>query len=267
MPLGTIFGALGLGGGQLSPSGVFPISRRTPQLPPRLDPTTVTDRGGFTPRREPPGPPAIPFEPDIAPLDTPPVAGTGGKTTMPVSPSTIGNFPISPLTISANLPIFGGIPITIGTGGGNPAVPGGIAQNPSGGAVCFPPFFRNPLTGACELDLVPGAGGGGTGPQRTGSRPIAGGGGGMGGSTPGVQATQRRTCFTGMVLGRDGLCYDKRAIRNSDRMWPKARRPLGTPGELSAVSKASRFGKRLKTTEKRLKRLGKDLGCVTRRGR
>jgi hypothetical protein len=52
----------------------------------------------------------------------------------------------------------------------------------------------------------------------------------------------------------------KRDIRNSDRMYPKPPRPLGTRGDLRAVRTASAFGRRLKGNEKRLKKLVKNLG-------
>jgi hypothetical protein len=59
------------------------------------------------------------------------------------------------------------------------------------------------------------------------------------------------------------MCVSKKEIRNSDRMYPKPRRPLGTPGDLNAVSKAASFGRRLNSNKKRLKRLEKDLAKAT----
>tara|TARA_Y100001951_G_scaffold104299_1_gene115485 strand:- start:2103 stop:2255 length:153 start_codon:yes stop_codon:yes gene_type:complete len=47
-------------------------------------------------------------------------------------------------------------------------------------------------------------------------------------------------------------------------MYPKPPRPLGTRSELKAVRVASSFGKRLKKNEKRLKKLGRDLGGSSR---
>ncbi len=63
-------------------------------------------------------------------------------------------------------------------------------------------------------------------------------------------------CLRGMVLGNDGLCYNKRDIKNSERMWPAGRRPLLTGGDLNAISKAARAATRVKTTTKRLQKLG-----------
>jgi hypothetical protein len=161
-------------------------------------------------------------------------------------------------------------------GGGNGTVPGqptSTANPPSPGLVptsgsgpCIPPYFRNSRTGQCELDLVPGPGGGGTGACRddahghNGRIPPST----LQGSSPFVESVATRHCGKGSVLGDNGLCYDKRTIPNSRRMWPKPTRPLGTTGEMNAVSKAAAFGRRLKGKEKSLKRLGRQLGGVGR---
>lgn len=65
-----------------------------------------------------------------------------------------------------------------------------------------------------------------------------------------------RDCLPGMVLGDDNNCYNKRDIRNSERKWPKGRRPLGTPGEMAALSKAAAFGRRMESTVKRMQKIG-----------
>jgi hypothetical protein len=66
------------------------------------------------------------------------------------------------------------------------------------------------------------------------------------------------------VLSYQGLCVSKKEIKNSDRMYPKPPRPLGTRSELKAVRVASSFGKRLKKNEKSLKKLGRALGGSSR---
>lgn len=76
------------------------------------------------------------------------------------------------------------------------------------------------------------------------------------GLAPVVETREHKMCLPGMVLGRDGLCYNRRDIRNSDRMWPKGRRPLGTPGELAALAKAASFGRRMESTVKRMQKIG-----------
>jgi len=78
----------------------------------------------------------------------------------------------------------------------------------------------------------------------------------MGGVTPLMDQQIVRRCLPGMVLGRDGLCYMKGSIPNKSRMWPKGRRPLGTPGELAALAKAASFGRRMENTVKRMQKIG-----------
>jgi len=170
--------------------------------------------------------------------------------------------------------ISGGIEAIFGGGNGTvPGQPASVANPPTPGFVpttgsgpCIPPYFRNSMTGLCELDLVPGPGGGGTGACRdnghahNGRIPPST----LQGSSPFVESVATRHCGKGSVLGDNGLCYDKRTIPNSRRMWPKPTRPLGTSGEMNAVSIAAAFGKRLKGKEKSLKRLGRQLGGVGR---
>lgn len=152
-------------------------------------------------------------------------------------------------------------------GGGGPslppAVPGGsgrldVAGLPSLGLApngdCG--FFqeRNPFTGKCGPKFL------GTGPGRD----LPGGTSvlhplGHADTVPVLMARQVRTCGRGAVLGIDGYCHPKRMIRNSDRMYPKPRRPLGTSGDLNAVTKAASFARRLKSNNKRLKKAATSL--------
>jgi len=73
---------------------------------------------------------------------------------------------------------------------------------------------------------------------------------------PGVMMIERSVCLPGMQLAKDGLCYNKGAITNSQRMWPRGRRPLLTGGDMNAISIASRAGSKLDRTTKRLRALG-----------
>ena len=73
---------------------------------------------------------------------------------------------------------------------------------------------------------------------------------------PGSQIIDRAVCLAGMQLGKDGLCYNKAAITNSQRMWPRGRRPLLTGGDMRAISIAARAGSKLERTTKRLRSLG-----------
>jgi len=76
------------------------------------------------------------------------------------------------------------------------------------------------------------------------------------GLQPFIETSTRRNCLPGMVLGKDGLCYNKSDISNKNREHPKGRRPLGTPGELAALSKAASFGRRMESTVKRMQKIG-----------
>ena len=76
------------------------------------------------------------------------------------------------------------------------------------------------------------------------------------GFEPEVIATDTRRCGRGAVLGIDGLCYNRRDLRNSDRFWPRGRRPLLTGGEVRAISVASSAAKKLERKQKQLMELG-----------
>ena len=73
---------------------------------------------------------------------------------------------------------------------------------------------------------------------------------------PGVMMIERSVCLPGMQLAKDGLCYNKGAITNSQRMWPRGRRPLLTGGDMRAIGIAARAGSKLDRTTKRLRALG-----------
>ena len=108
--------------------------------------------------------------------------------------------------------------------------------------------------------------------QECGTAGGGGGGGGGGGAAvqvgnavmgrygaalePGVQMIERSVCLPGMQLGNDGLCYNKGAITNKQRQWPRGRAPLLTGGDMAAISRASRAGAKLDRTTKRLRALG-----------
>jgi len=121
---------------------------------------------------------------------------------------------------------------------------------PSGSGPCVLPWRPDPISGVCKLFVGDVAG---PDPGRNG------GSGVHAGRVHGDRAPTRvtrsvRQCPRGMVLGNQGFCHEH--IANKDRMWPKARRPLLTGGDLNAITKASQAAKRLKTQEKRLQKLG-----------
>lgn len=76
------------------------------------------------------------------------------------------------------------------------------------------------------------------------------------GLEPAVVATDTRRCPRGSVLGTDGLCYNKRDLKNSERMWPRGRRPLLTGGDMRCISIAAAAAKKLERKTKQLQSLG-----------
>lgn len=72
------------------------------------------------------------------------------------------------------------------------------------------------------------------------------------------QSTTRR-CIRGMVLGKDGLCYNKRQIRNADRQWPRGTPPLLTGGERKAIRIAATAGGKLARSKRSLQKASRAL--------
>ncbi len=162
--------------------------------------------------------------------------------------------------------------------GGRPAVTG-ISLVPSRrAALCPPGFFETP-GGGCQpiaqeprrVEPVPGIRGliervlplGRTGLQVDefdGRVPGMVGEAVMGrfgaGFEPELLSTTTRRCGRGAVLGLDGICYNRRDLRNSERFWPRGRRPLLTGGEMRCISVASAAAKKLQKKQKQLTELG-----------
>lgn len=76
------------------------------------------------------------------------------------------------------------------------------------------------------------------------------------GMEPGIRSMDTRVCPRGAVLGQDGLCYNRRDLRNSERFWPRGRRPLLTGGDMRCISVASAAAKKLQRKQKQLEDLG-----------
>ncbi len=74
--------------------------------------------------------------------------------------------------------------------------------------------------------------------------------------TPGSRIVDRAVCLPGMVVAKDGLCYNRSQIKNSERMWPRGRRPLLTGGDMRAISIAARAASRMTRTAVRLQEIG-----------
>lgn len=137
-----------------------------------------------------------------------------------------------------------------------PSGPSGPFARPlTAGLLCLPPFFRQ-ADGSCKFDLDPGRGTGLPG----GDQDVPVGQAVMGrygaALTPGSKIVDRAVCLAGMQLGDDGFCYNRGSIRNSQRMWPRGRRPLLTGGDMRAISIASRAAARLTNTAVRLQEMG-----------
>lgn len=73
---------------------------------------------------------------------------------------------------------------------------------------------------------------------------------------PAVRPQETRVCPRGTVLGQDGLCYNRRDIRNDERFWPRGRRPLLTGGEMRCISIAASAARKLQRKQKQLESLG-----------
>jgi len=73
---------------------------------------------------------------------------------------------------------------------------------------------------------------------------------------PSTRSLSVSRCPRGSVLGSDGLCYNSRDLRRSDRKWIPGRKPLLTGGDLNAIARASRAANKMKTQQKRLQKLG-----------
>ena len=76
------------------------------------------------------------------------------------------------------------------------------------------------------------------------------------GIEPMVRVSEVRDCPRGAVLAVDGLCYNRRDLRNSERFWPRGRRPLLTGGEMRAISTAASAARKLQRKQKDLMKLG-----------
>jgi len=137
---------------------------------------------------------------------------------------------------------------------------GSVAANGNGDDCIFP-FRRDPRTGDCKIFLgdrsgPDGRNGNGFQPSTNGfvGNAVVGRYGAA--MQPGSMMIDRAVCQRGMQLANDGLCYDKKAISNRQRMWPRGRRPLLTGGEMRAIGIASRAGAKMDRTSKRLRELG-----------
>jgi hypothetical protein len=147
--------------------------------------------------------------------------------------------------------IGAGLGYLLGTGGGGSEPPSGgsgLVATEAGcpaGQIGFPPLC---------FDVQPGGGTTGGGVVVTQGEAVMGRYGAALQPMARTQTTLR--CLPGMVLGTDSLCYNKRDLRKDERKWVPGRKPLLTGGDLNAISRAARAARRVKTTQKRLQKLG-----------
>lgn len=73
---------------------------------------------------------------------------------------------------------------------------------------------------------------------------------------PAELASTRLVCPRGTVLGVDGLCYNRRDLRNSERKWPRGTRPLLTGGDMRCIRIASQAAQKLAKKQKQLRDMG-----------
>ena len=136
----------------------------------------------------------------------------------------------------------------------DPRTPSRFAPGSSG--PCMWPARVDPNTGRCKVFL---------GSEPGFDDPMTGSGAAvMGRYGAGMEPVQLQRMHAdctaggtirGMVLGNDGICYNKRDLRNAERMWPRGRRPLLTGGEQRAISIASAAAGKLMRSKKRLKKV------------
>ena len=75
--------------------------------------------------------------------------------------------------------------------------------------------------------------------------------------TPRMETRTVSKCLPGMVLGKDGLCYE--SLAKGKRKWDPGTKPLLTGGEMNAINRAARAAKRLDRTKKKIKKAGRAL--------
>jgi len=76
------------------------------------------------------------------------------------------------------------------------------------------------------------------------------------GMVPIAELRQHRECLSGMILGDDGICYNRADLKNSEREYPRGRAPLLTGGERNAITKAARAARKIERTTKSLQKMG-----------
>lgn len=156
----------------------------------------------------------------------------------------------------------------LGLGGGGGAG-GGTQFAPT--TQCSPPFVWDAATSQCIDPSLTGRGqrlmpGGQTGTQGAGGTAVIGAFG-KPGVVPAVVGAIRKAdgtsgpilrCPSGMVLGKDVICYMKSVIGVRDRRWRPRRKPAISARDMAALSSIDRV-------QKRVKELASKAGLSTRK--
>jgi len=105
---------------------------------------------------------------------------------------------------------------------------------------CDIPFQkRDPMTGECSFFLGDRPGPDGA-PSTNGTGRVVQGAFGIPAAEPDVKSSIRLECPSGMVLGRDDLCYPTEVLRRNSRWrkWRPGMKPVLTGGERRGITKA-----------------------------
>jgi len=156
-------------------------------------------------------------------------------TPIPVTFEPIVDFPtVVPGVLPENI---------VGTPGGGGGSGGSFTPLHENG--CDPPFVMDPR-GFCVGPTSP------LGAATRGGDAINGRFGPA--QVPGSRIVDVAKCERGMVLGKDGLCYDN--LPNKNRLYPRGRRPLLTGGDMRAISRARTAGNKLANAKSDLIAIG-----------
>lgn len=136
---------------------------------------------------------------------------------------------------------------------GNNPVPGNFSPDVGSGGACPDGSFD--LMGRCvdPMAALPGGAPLVSGHQAPAYSAMVGRYGY--GAAPMVETVTRRKCPPGFKLGKDNVCYE--SLSRKERKWDPGAKPLLTGGQMSAIAKAAQAARKLGTTQKRLKKVGK----------
>jgi len=117
-----------------------------------------------------------------------------------------------------------------------------IISGPNGGngTACEPPLVDRGR-GFCEFIGGPSGGAGEVTVGRYGPA-----------QEPTFRTVNVRDCNPGQILAKDFLCYNKGAISNKERLYPRGTQPLLTGGQMAAIRTASAAETRVRTAAVRL---------------